>query len=124
MKTPMDARRILFIGSSGYVKAVDRHTGEDLWQTSLPGTGYKTVTVLADGGWVYAGSKGYVFGLEATTGRIVWTNEMSGLGYEDMSLALQSGSAEPPPLPEEDDEEEENEGEDPEDNVQDADDDR
>lgn len=90
---------LLFIGTYGHVKAVDKQTGEDRWQASLPATGYEIVSLFCEGFRVFAGSKGYVFALDARTGEILWTNSLTGLGHEDMSLAVQAGSAEPPPLP-------------------------
>jgi|GEM_PF-1881309 len=98
MEDTFDPKELLFIGTCGHVKAIDKRTGEDRWQTSLPGTGFEIVSVICEGFLIYAGSKGYVFGLDARTGAILWTNGLSGLGHEDMSLAIQIASREPPPI--------------------------
>lgn len=99
MEEAPNPRDLLFVGTYGHVRAIDKRTGEDRWQTSLPATGYETVSVLCEGFRVFAGSKGYVFALDARTGEILWTNGLSGLGHNDMSLAVQTACAEPPPLP-------------------------
>lgn len=98
MEDIFNPKDLLFIGTFGHAKAIDKRTGDDRWQTSLPGTGYDTVTVICEGFVVYAGSKGYVFGLDARTGAILWTNSLSGLGHNDMSLAVQVANGEPPPM--------------------------
>jgi len=79
--------RLLFIGTYGHVRAVDKFTGGDYWTTDLPGTGYDIVTLLYESGLLFAGSKGYVFALEPTTGKILWKNELRGLNYNHMTLA-------------------------------------
>ena len=99
MEEAFNPRDLLFVGTFGHVRAIDKRTGEDRWQISLPATGYETVSLLCEGSRVFAGSKGHVFALDARTGAILWTNGLSGLGHEDMSLAVQVVSAEPPPLP-------------------------
>jgi glucose dehydrogenase len=99
MTEVLDPKDLLFIGTYGYVKAIDKQTGEDRWQVSLPATGYDRVSLFCEGFRLFAASKGYVFALDARTGEIIWTNGLSGLGHDDVSLAVQAGSAEPPPLP-------------------------
>lgn len=76
---------LLFVGTFGHVRAIDKRTGEERWQISLPGTGYEIVSLLCEGFRVFAGSKGHVFALDARTGAILWTNGLSGLGHEHMS---------------------------------------
>ncbi|RPI62210.1 MAG: hypothetical protein EHM48_04450 [Planctomycetaceae bacterium] len=87
-----DHRNLLFVGTHGHVRAIDKRTGADIWTTSLPDTGYTIVSLLYEAGLVFAGSKGYVFALDATSGRICWSNQLSGLGYEHMILATASQS--------------------------------
>lgn len=99
MEEALNPKDLLFIGTFGHVKAIDKRTGEDRWQISLPATGYEIVSLFCEGFHVFAGSKGYVFALDARTGEILWTNHLSGLGHEDMSLAVQTVSAGPPPMP-------------------------
>ena len=98
METMCDPKALLFVGTGGSVKAVDRRSGEDRWQTSLPGTGYEIVSLVCEGDRVYAGSKGHVFALDAGTGEILWSNGLAGLGHGHMCLALQSENSQSPSL--------------------------
>ena len=98
MKAICDPEALLFVGTGGSVKAVDRRSGEDRWQTSLPGTGYEIVSLLCEGDRVYAGSKGHLFALDARTGEILWSNGLAGLGHGHMCLALQSAGSQSPSL--------------------------
>lgn len=98
MQAMCDPKMLLFVGTGGSVKALDRRSGEDRWQTSLPGTGYEIVSLVCEGDRVYAGSKGHVFALDAGTGEILWSNGLAGLGHGHMCLALQSGSSQSPSL--------------------------
>lgn len=78
---------LLFLGSRGKVRAVEVDTGRDVWTTSLPGTAYEVVTVLADRGRIFAGCRGKLFRLDPADGRILWSNPLTGLGYEVVTLA-------------------------------------
>jgi hypothetical protein len=83
----------LLVGTNGYVVALDTSDLDDnrspKWQTSLPGSGYNIVDVLADSaGFVYAGSQGNVYKLDPTNGAILEHNELSGMGYGEVRLAL------------------------------------
>jgi len=87
----------LFIGSNGYVAAVDVMTGQERWRTKLQSgaftaTGHSDVSVIVRGGFVFAGSQGHLFCLDAESGGVVWHNELGGMGYNDVSLALENVS--------------------------------
>ena len=75
----------LFIGIRGYVMAVDRATGQDIWSTSLKGADF--VNVVLDGDGLYAASKGRLYRLDPATGRILWENELTGRGWGMVSIA-------------------------------------
>lgn len=62
----------LFVGNYGYVFAAEKRTGQEIWRTSLPGTGNEVITLLYNQGVLYAGSKGYVFAINPETGGILW----------------------------------------------------
>ena len=79
--------RILFVGGFGYVTAMDKLTGEEVWRTSLPGTGYRFVNLLIEDGAVFAASGGRLFSLSPDNGEIRWQNYMPGLGYDCFALA-------------------------------------
>lgn len=90
---------ILFVGVKSHVVAIDKNTGADLWRTKLKGglTSSDTfVSILVQGGRIYAHTNGEVFCLDQPTGAILWSNGLSGLGYDMASLAAE-GIASPPP---------------------------
>ena len=87
----------LFIGSNGFVAAIDTSTGQARWRTQLQrgvfkATGSADVSVLVRGDLLFAGSAGHLFCLSAATGQILWHNELSGMGYNDISLAMDNVS--------------------------------
>jgi outer membrane protein assembly factor BamB len=83
----------LYIGSNGYVAAIEIGTGTEIWRTPLkPGflsaTNYADVTVLDHEGKVFAGSSGHLFCLDAESGEILWHNELEGMGHNDVTLSI------------------------------------
>ncbi len=83
--TPLEQR--LFIGTHGYVAALEQATGKELWRTSLPDTGFSIVTLLFENGWLFAASGGHCFALDPESGAIAWHNELKGLGQGALCLA-------------------------------------
>jgi outer membrane protein assembly factor BamB len=79
------AQRNLFIGIRGYVLAIDRTTGKDVWATSLKGADF--VNVVLDGDQLFAGSKGRLYRLDPATGQILWENGLAGMGWGLVSIA-------------------------------------
>lgn len=69
----------IYLGMAGKVTAIERKTGELLWQTRLDGRGM--VNVVWDDGLLMAHTKGELFCLAPEDGRIVWKNGLSGMGY-------------------------------------------
>lgn len=86
---------LLFIGTNGHVRAVDKRTGKDVWEVSLPDTGFEIVSLLYESGVLYAASSGYVFALNPNDGSVLWKNELEGLGLEDVVLATAVKSTDP-----------------------------
>ena len=87
----------LFIGSNGFVAAINTSTGQELWRTQLQrgvfkSTGNADVSVLVRGELLFAGAAGHLFCLAADTGQIIWHNELGGMGYNDISLAIDNVS--------------------------------
>jgi len=84
----------LFIASNGLVSCIDSRTGQEVWRTSLNTGGifssrsYQDVSVLEDGGWVYAGCIGHLFCLDADTGATLWHNSLEGYGHDDVSMCI------------------------------------
>jgi outer membrane protein assembly factor BamB len=87
------AHDLLFIGTNGYVAAVQPADGQELWRTRLgeglfSATGHEDVCVLQHEGRVFAGCYGHLFCLEAASGQILWHNELKGLGHNDVTLSI------------------------------------
>ena len=87
----------LVIGSNGYVAAVDRQSGAEMWRADISGSmfsgpGRNDVTVLVADGAVFAGSYGHLICLDLQTGRELWRNELKGMGHDDVALALEGVS--------------------------------
>ena len=87
----------LIIGSNGFVAAIDRESGRELWRTALKqgvmgGRSRTGVSVLVVDGQVFAGSYGHLFCLDLESGAVLWKNEMPSMGYNDVSLAVEGVS--------------------------------
>lgn len=96
MTFDIDINSLLFIGISGHVKAVDKRTGEDVWQVSLPKTGFGLVNLLLEDGILYAGTVGLLFALDPMTGRTLWTHGLKGLGQGHIVFATVKSTANRP----------------------------
>ncbi len=75
----------LFIGIYGKVLAIDRATGQAVWETGLKGSDFVNV-VLQDGA-LYAATRGELFCLDPVTGNIRWRNPLKGLGWGLITIA-------------------------------------
>ncbi len=78
-------RDMIFIGIYGWVLALDRATGQEVWRTSLKGSDF--VTVALAGRDLLAASRGRLYCLEAANGIVRWQNELKGLGWGLVSIA-------------------------------------
>ena len=88
----MNLSDLIFTGFNRRVAALDKRTGEIVWEQKLP-KGQQYVTLLLDGGVLIVAVDGYMYGLDALTGEQLWFNEMSGFGTGITSLASLNGSA-------------------------------
>ena len=85
----MTARQApLYVGTNGFVAALDPQTGEELWRTKLPRGGASTVTLLIKQTQLYAGCHGRVFCLDKRTGAVLWQNGLPKMGFQPVLLAL------------------------------------
>lgn len=76
----------LFLGTHGHVAALDPATGEERWRVSLPGTGFRIVSLIHEDGRLFAATRGHVFCLDARNGDVLWRNDLSGLGYDSIYM--------------------------------------
>ena len=88
----MNLSDMIFTGFNRRVAALDKRTGEIVWEQKLR-KGQQYVTLLLDGGVLIVAVDGYMYGLDALTGEQLWFNEMAGFGTGVTSLASLNGSA-------------------------------
>src|SRR6516164_1371038 len=74
----MTIDQLIFVGLNGYALALDRDSGEIVWNNSQMKSGY--VTLLLDGDRLIASTNGYIYCLDALTGEILWHNPLKGYG--------------------------------------------
>ncbi len=81
---------LVYVGFNSRVVALDRYTGELIWQWKSPkGSGF--VSLLLDGDRLIASVQGYTYCLEPLFGQQVWGNPLKGLGLGVASLASVRG---------------------------------
>lgn len=91
----MNLSDLVFTGFNRRVAALNKRTGEIIWQwTASSGGSYagSYVTLLLDGDLLVVAVNGYMYGLDARTGVQRWYNEMTGFGVGVTSLASMAGS--------------------------------
>ncbi len=82
---------LVFVGFGKYVVALDRYTGEKVWQWSPPkGAGY--MSLLLDGDRLIVSAMGYMYCLDPMFGQEVWNNPLEGLGTGVPCIASANGS--------------------------------
>jgi outer membrane protein assembly factor BamB len=79
----------IFLGVKGRVIALDRATGQQLWNTELKAGDF--VNLVVDEELVIAATRGEVFGLDANSGKILWRNGLPGMGFGLISVATANG---------------------------------
>ena len=97
----LPAAGYLYMATKGSVAAVDKRSGEIVWQTPLAtgifgGTSSVFVTLMVDGDRVFAHCKGELYCLDAQSGRLLWKNPLEGWGYGLTSLATRAAGSAPP----------------------------
>jgi outer membrane protein assembly factor BamB len=112
-----DLNNVLFVGLNSRVAALDRDTGEVVWQWRAPkpkAGGYVSL-LLIDPNRLIASVNGYTYCLDPRTGEQQWFNELAGFGSGVTSIvalgkhnphdllaaaaAADRAAAEPPPPP-------------------------
>lgn len=87
----MNLSDLIFTGFNRRVAALDKRTGQIIWDRKLP-KGNSYTTLLLDGDLLVVSVDGYMYGLNAFTGEEIWFNEMAGFGTGVTSLASVNGS--------------------------------
>ena len=87
----MNLSDLIFTGFNRRVAALDKRTGNIVWQEKIQ-NGQKYVTLLLDGNLLIVAVDGYMYGLDALTGKQIWFNEMTGFGTGVTSLVSLNGT--------------------------------
>ncbi len=88
----------VFSGFNSRVAAINRRTGQILWQWQAPkGTCY--VSLLLEADMLVVSVDGYMYGLAPLTGAQRWYNPMSGFGTGVTSLVSINGTGSSPVIP-------------------------
>lgn len=88
-----EVSRLLFVGTHGHVVALDKATGERIWERSLPRTGYAIVSIVYEDALLFCACGGKVFALDPATGEIRWTNDLPGMGSGMVFLSTAQSNA-------------------------------
>lgn len=88
----MKQKNTLFIFSNGRVAAIDKKTGDIIWEIKIKqyagrSMSYSYGQIFAEDGKVYVGCSGMLFCLNAKDGSLLWKNELKGWGYQFVALA-------------------------------------
>jgi hypothetical protein len=87
----MSIDRLIFVGLNGRVSALDRDTGEIVWETREKLAG--DVSLLLDGDRLLAALNGYLYCFDPRDGRVLWQNPLKGYGLGVASLTSVRGQS-------------------------------
>ena len=82
---------LVFVGFNSQIIALDRFTGEVVWDWKAPKGRASYVALLLDGDRLIASVQGYVYCLDPIFGQQVWENPLKGFGLGIGSLATVRG---------------------------------
>lgn len=82
----------LYIFSNGRVAAIDKKSGDILWEVKMKEyvsatVAYNIGQLMAEGDKLYLGVAGIILCLSAKDGSLIWKNELKGWGYNFVSIA-------------------------------------
>lgn len=82
---------LVFVAFGKYVVALDRYSGEKVWQWSpVKGAGY--MSILLDGDRLIVSAQGYMYCLDPLFGQEVWNNPLEGMGTGVPCIATANAS--------------------------------
>jgi outer membrane protein assembly factor BamB len=84
---------LAFVGFHSRVLALDRDTGEIVWDWKSPKGSSSHVAVLLDGDRLIVSVQGYMYCLNPITGRQLWYNPLKGFGTGIPSLTSIHGNS-------------------------------
>jgi outer membrane protein assembly factor BamB len=78
---------LLYLGTIGWLAALQPEDGIERWRTSFPSTGWNPVSMIFNQwGNILACTSGKCFQVNENSGHIMWTNELPGLGHQFMCM--------------------------------------
>lgn len=79
----MNTANYIYLGIKGRVVALERNSGQKMWETQLKVKGLTDgfVNVVFDDDALFAHSGGELFCLDPVSGKLRWHNDLPGLGY-------------------------------------------
>lgn len=83
----------LYVGTGGYIAALDPATGEELWRAKLPRGGMTPVTMIMKGRYLYVGSSGRAFCLDKRDGTLIWENGLKKMGWGAVLMVMEGAEA-------------------------------
>lgn len=86
----MKSDELVFVGIRGTAIALNRASGDIVWETNLKGSEF--VNLVLEGENLYATTRGELFCLDAVTGEIRWSNGLRGYGWGLASIAIRNGT--------------------------------
>src|SRR5947209_3717078 len=94
----MNLHQLLFLGLNGRVAALDRDSGEIVWEwTAKDPDKHRAVggymTVLVDQGQLFVSANGYTYRLDPVTGEEQWANPLRGWGVGPTALATSTAAS-------------------------------
>ena len=84
---------LAFVGFHSRVLALDRDTGEIVWDWKSPKGSSSHVAVLLDGDRLIVSVSGYMYCLDPMTGRQLWDNPLKGFGTGIPSITSIHGNS-------------------------------
>jgi outer membrane protein assembly factor BamB len=94
----MSVHQLLFLGLNGRVAALNRDSGELVWEwTAKDPDKHRAVggymTLLADQGQLFVSANGFTYRLDPLTGAEVWANPLRGWGLGPAALATSTAAS-------------------------------
>lgn len=88
----MKQQQVLFIYSNGRVAAINKNSGDILWEVKLKdhvksSFAHAVGSIQCEGDKLYIGVSGILVCLKTKDGTLVWKNELKGWGYNFVCLA-------------------------------------
>lgn len=88
----MRYKNALFVLTNGRVAAIDKKTGDVIWEVKLKthlghNLSYNIGQLTVEGDKIFVGISGYLLCLQTKDGSMVWKNELKGWGLQFISMA-------------------------------------